>query len=70
MAIRIFAAATILFGVTMIAHGASPTARPRASDLGLKIGILPAGRSMPLPMSQASKSDPRQSFATTTSAPE
>jgi hypothetical protein len=31
MAIRIFAAATILFGVTMIAHGASPTARPRAS---------------------------------------
>jgi D-aminopeptidase len=43
MAIRIFAAATILFGVTMIAHGASPTARPRASDLGLKIGILPAG---------------------------
>jgi D-aminopeptidase len=44
MVSRVVAVITILFAtVIMIAHGASPTARPRASDLGLKVGILPTG---------------------------
>src|SRR5437764_1336665 len=37
--------ATVLLGTTTFAaaQGTSPNARPRASELGLKIGILPAG---------------------------
>lgn len=37
-------AAVSLLTVFTAAQGATPNARPRASDLGLKIGVLPAGQ--------------------------
>jgi D-aminopeptidase len=37
------AAALIFLIVLGAAHGAAPAARPRAPDLGLRIGVLPAG---------------------------
>ena len=44
MANRFFALATVLLvAVFAAAQNTSPNARPRASDLGLKVGILPTG---------------------------
>ena len=44
MADKLFAVATIFFLTTIAAaQGSSPKARPRTADLGLKVGILPAG---------------------------
>jgi D-aminopeptidase len=41
---KLFAAATVLLPIAFAAaQNTTPHARPRASDLGLKIGILPAG---------------------------
>ena len=37
------AMATFLVTVTTIAQNTTPNPRPRASDLGLKVGILPTG---------------------------
>ena len=43
-----FAVTTILLTLTLaiggVAQNATPDARPRASDLGLRVGVLPAGR--------------------------
>jgi D-aminopeptidase len=43
-----FAATTVLLTLTLaigaVAQNATPDARPRASDLGLRVGVLPAGR--------------------------
>ena len=44
MANKLFAIAMVLLATAFAAvHSASPNARPRASDLGLKVGILPTG---------------------------
>jgi D-aminopeptidase len=44
MANKLFAIAMVLLATAFAAaQGASPNARPRASDLGLKVGILPTG---------------------------
>ena len=43
LAATIFSAATFLLLPVASAQSTAPTARPRCSDLGLKIGILPAG---------------------------
>jgi D-aminopeptidase len=41
---KLFVAVTVLLATAFAAvHGAPPNARPRALDLGLKVGILPAG---------------------------
>src|SRR5580692_6300887 len=44
MANKLFAIAMVLLATAFgTAQSASPNARPRASDLGLKVGILPTG---------------------------
>ncbi len=44
MANKLFAVAVVLLATaSAAAHGAGPNDRPRASDLGLKVGILPTG---------------------------
>jgi len=44
MANKLFAVATVLLATAFAAaQGATPNVRPRASDLGLKVGVLPAG---------------------------
>ena len=44
MANKLFALTAVLFASAFaVAQNTTPTARPRASDLGLKVGILPTG---------------------------
>jgi D-aminopeptidase len=43
MAFKRFAVATVLLASAFAAQNTTPNARPRASDLGLKVGIVPAG---------------------------
>src|SRR6266436_406970 len=44
MANKLFAVATVLLATAFAAaQNTTPTPRPRASDLGLKVGILPTG---------------------------
>jgi hypothetical protein len=41
---KIFAIATVLLAMAFaVAHGNPPHVRPRVSDLGLRVGILPSG---------------------------
>lgn len=45
MANKLLAAATVLLATAFAAtQNTTPNGRPRASDLGLKVGILPTGR--------------------------
>jgi len=61
--------ATVVFFLltaVAVAQNATPNARPRVSDLGLKVGVLPLGRSMRSPMLRASGSGTRPSSVVTT----